>query len=237
MYQIAIVEDDEHASKMLSCYLERYGEENGEKYEVSWFANAIDFEVSKRSFDLVFLDIQLPGISGMETAQLFRTYDEETPIIFVTNLAQYAVKGYEVDALDFIVKPVQYFDFRLRMDRAMRHIKRNSGQKIVAKTQDGMRVITVSDIAYVEVKNHSLDYHLANESAAVTVYGTLSGFEREVAGSSFVRISNSCLANMNHIKLVRGGELIMSDGTVLYFSRSKKHEAVATITSFLGGSL
>ena len=166
-----------------------------------------------------------------------RTYDSETPIIFVTNLAQYAVKGYEVDALDFIVKPVTYFNFRMRMDKAMRRIRRNASRSIAIGTRDGMRVVALSDIEYVEVSKHDLSYHLVDEEEPLVVYGSLVAFEQEVTGGTFVRISNSCLVNMNHIRSMRGGELTMRDGQVLYFSRSKKREAVETITAFLGGSI
>ena len=138
MYQIALVEDEQSAADVLSSFIARYGEERDEQFEVTHFSNAIDFEMTRRRFDLVFMDIQMPGINGMEAARLLRTYDAETPIIFVTNLAQYAVKGYEVDALDFIVKPITYFNFRMRMDKAMRHIRRNAGHSVMVSTRDGM---------------------------------------------------------------------------------------------------
>lgn len=237
MYQIALVEDEQPAADALTSFITRYGEERGEQFEVTHFTNAIDFEVTRRRFDLLFMDIQMPGINGMEAARLLRTYDAETPIIFVTNLAQYAVNGYEVDALDFIVKPITYFNFRMRMDKAMRHIRRNAGHSIMVSTRDGMRVIPMSDIEYVEVSRHDLSYHIYGEEEPFVVYGSLVAFEEEVAGGPFVRISNSCLVNMNQIRSVKGAALLMKGGETLYFSRSRKREALETITAFFGGSL
>ena len=147
------------------------------------------------------------------------------------------MRGYEVDALDFIVKPVTYFNFRMRMDKAMRRIRRNGSRSIAIGTRDGMRVVALSDIEYVEVSKHDLSYHLVGEEEPFVVYGSLVAFEQEVEGGPFVRISNSCLVNMNRIRAIRGGELVMHGGKVLYFSRSRKREAVATITGFLGGSI
>ena len=227
MYQIALVEDEQSAADVLSSFIARYGEERDEQFEVTHFSNAIYFEMTRRRFDLVFMDIQMPGINGMEAARLLRTYDAETPIIFVTNLAQYAVKGYEVDALDFIVKPITYFNFRMRMDKAMRHIRRNSGRSVSVSTRDGMRVIPLADIEYVEVSRHDLSYHLVGEAEPLVVYGSLRAFEQEVDGGPFVRISNSCLVNMNHIRAARGQTVTLSNGDVLYFSRSRKREALA----------
>ena len=237
MPNIALVEDEPEAADVLAAFIARYADEKGLELTVTRFGNAMDFEMTHQHFDLVFMDIQMPGINGMEAAQLMRTYDSETPIIFVTNLAQYAVKGYEVDALDFIVKPVTYFNFRMRMDKAMRRIRRNGSRSIAIGTRDGMRVVALSDIEYVEVSKHDLSYHLVGEEEPFVVYGSLVAFEQEVEGGPFVRISNSCLVNMNRIRAIRGGELVMHGGKVLYFSRSRKREAVATITGFLGGSI
>lgn len=237
MPNIALVEDEPEAADVLASFVARYADEKGLELVVTRFGNAMDFEMTHQHFDLVFMDIQMPGINGMEAAQLMRTYDTETPIVFVTNLAQYAVKGYEVDALDFIVKPVTYFNFRMRMDKAMRRIRRNGSRSIAIGTRDGMRVVALSDIEYVEVSKHDLSYHLVGEGEPFVVYGSLVAFEQEVEGGPFVRISNSCLVNMNRIRAVRGGELVMHGGKVLYFSRSRKREAVATITGFLGGSI
>lgn len=237
MPNIALVEDEPEAADVLASFVARYADEKGLDLVVTRFGNAMDFEMTHQHFDLVFMDIQMPGINGMEAAQLMRTYDSETPIIFVTNLAQYAVKGYEVDALDFIVKPVTYFNFRMRMDKAMRRIRRNGSRSIAIGTRDGMRVVGLSDIEYVEVSKHDLSYHLVGEEEPFVVYGSLVAFEQEVEGGPFVRISNSCLVNMNRIRAIRGGELVMHGGKVLYFSRSRKREAVATITGFLGGSI
>ena len=234
---IAIVEDELDAANTLTSFLERYGAEKGYQFWITKFGNALDFEVSHQQFDLIFMDIQMPGINGMEAAHLMRTYDEQTPLIFVTNLAQYAVKGYEVDALDFIVKPVSYYNFRMRMDKAIRRIRRNGEKSLAINTRDGMRVVPLSGIEYVDIDRHDLAYHLVGEASPLVVYGSLKAFEEQVAGGPFVRISNCCLANMNLVRSVHGSELRMRSGATLYFSRSRKREAVETITAFLGGSI
>ena len=134
---------------------ERYARENNLEFQVSWERSALGATSGDAKFDLIFMDIGLPGINGMEAATLIRTYDSETPIIFVTNLAQYAVRGYEVDALDFVVKPVSYYNFKMRMDKAMRILKRNSGMNVVVTTHDGLRVIPAAELVAVEVSNHN----------------------------------------------------------------------------------
>ena len=237
MYRTLVVEDEAQEARHLTDLLTRYGKQHGVEFKVTWHSSAMEMLSDKGHYDLCLLDIEMPGINGMEAAGLLRTYDETIPIIFVTNLAKYAVKGYEVGAPGFIVKPVTYFNFRMRMDKAMRRIRRNASRSIAIGTRDGMRVVALSDIEYVEVSKHDLSYHLAGEEEPLVVYGSLVAFEQEVEGGPFVSISNSCLVNMNRVRAVRGSELVMHGGEVLYFSRSRKRDAVATITSFLGGSI
>ncbi|MBQ9057553.1 MAG: response regulator transcription factor [Atopobiaceae bacterium] len=176
-YRILSIEDNPEEAKLLTSHVERYAAERELDLQLIWKKTAFDLVDAHEKFDLVFLDIELPGINGMEAAELIRSYDSETPIIFVTNLAQYAVKGYEVDALDFVVKPVTYFDFRLRMDKAMRVISRHAKHSITIPITGGFRVVNASDIIYVEVSNHDLRYVLVGDEE-LTARGSLSQLEK-----------------------------------------------------------
>lgn len=239
MWQIAIVEDDDEAAATLAEYVARYGREFSHEFNVVRFETAVQFSSAKRNFDLVFMDIDLPGINGMEAAGLMRTYDEQTPIIFVTNLAQYAVRGYEVDALDFIVKPVSYYHFSMRMDKAMRAMQRNAHRSISITTRAGVQVIPLNDLIYVETVNHDLVYHLAGVTPEENprIRGSLSKFEEQVAGGSFLRISSGCIVNMDHVRMVQAGTLRMSNGEALYASRAQKRTVLETFTDYLGRSI
>ena len=133
MHKLLIIEDDAVEADVLREHVRRYAEERDEKFSVTWFRSALELSSGERSFDLVFMDIDIPGINGMEAAELLRTYDTETPLIFVTNLAQYAVRGYEVQAIDFMVKPVTYANFKLRMNKAMRYVARGARESLVVR--------------------------------------------------------------------------------------------------------
>ena len=123
MIAVAIVEDEESASKQLTEYINRYGKEQGEQFQVSLFSNVGSFLEPYKKVDIVFMDIIMPGLNGMDGARQMREIDPETKIVFVTNMAQYAVQGYEVDALDFVVKPVNYKDFSYKMNRVVKAVK------------------------------------------------------------------------------------------------------------------
>ena len=234
MPNIALVEDEPEAADVLAAFIARYADEKGLELAVTRFGNAMDFEMTHQHFDLVFMDIQMPGINGMEAAQLMRTYDSETPIIFVTNLAKYAVKGYEVGALGFIVKPVSYGGLSLSLDRALRAIGANAGRSVAVPTEDGVRVVPLRSIIYVEVTKHRLTYHIENEEP-LEARGSLVQLEEELAEAPVVRVSKSCLANMDKISLVRNAEVQMTNGDLLRISRTHKKEVVDKVTDYLGG--
>lgn len=241
MYRILIVEDEPAAADALKHHVMRYGTEHGEAFEIAWHKTAERLMGREHPFDLIFLDIELPGIDGMEAATLLRSYDSATPIIFVTNLANYAVRGYEVDALDFIVKPVGYYNFSMRMDKAMRTLRRNSGRSIVVPSRGGTQVFPQADLVYVEVVNHDLVYHVAggpdSDGGFPRVRGSLKKLEDDLADGPFLRISSSCLVNMNHVRLAQPGTLRMSTGETLYVSRANKRRVLETIADYLGGSI
>lgn len=235
MYRVLIIEDEADEAALLRSHLGRYGDEHGVVFEVTWLKTAFDFISEGGKYDLVFMDINLPGINGMEAAQLLRVYNTSTPIIFVTNLAQYAIKGYEVDALDFMLKPVGYYDFSLRMGKAMRKLEANVGRLIAVSTADGVRVVPLLRLDYVEVRNHDLLYHVAGEEP-LRVRGSLSALERDSEGSPLLRISKSVLVNIERIDWVRGSELATLSGDRLQISRSRKRVVAEEIARYLGGS-
>jgi DNA-binding LytR/AlgR family response regulator len=232
--RVLIVEDEDDAAQTLVEYLQRYGEERKIWVTSTRLATAFDLPRSLDAYDLALLDIQLPGINGMEAAKELRSRDAVTPIIFVTNLAQLAVRGYEVDALDFIIKPVSYHDFALRMDRAMRRIRECTAGRIAVRTREGTHVVTVQTLEYVEVNKHNLLFHL-DDQQTLEARGTLRELEESTKGGTLLRISKSVLVNMEHIDRVLGTELVTTSGVHLVISRTRRREVVEAITRYIGG--
>lgn len=234
MYRALIVEDEPEEAARLSAFVRRYGESHDITFKITWIKSAMEMLADKSHYDLVLLDIDLPGITGMEAAQLMRVYDESTPIIFVTNLAKYAVKGYEVGATGFIVKPVTWGNLSMNLDRALRTIRQNAGRSVMVPTEDGMRVLPFSSIVYVEVNGHRLTYHLET-SEQLETRGSLGQLEEELAGAPVVRVAKSCVVNMDKITLVRPQDLQMVTGECVHVSRTRKREVMDAVTDYLGG--
>jgi len=235
MYRILLIEDDDREADTLTGHLARYARERDVDLHVRRIGSAMEFVAEEHPADLVFMDIGLPGIDGLEAAGILRGVDETTPLVFVTNLAQHAVRGYQVQALDFLLKPVQYQALCMTMERAMRVLERNARHTIPVAVKEGVRVLDSSDVVYVDVTNHDLTYHLM-DGTVLTTRGVLAKLEEELGTGQFVRISKSCLANMGCVRKIRGDELAMAGGTTLYISRSKKKDALAALAEYLGGS-
>ena len=233
-YRILIVEDSPAEADALRMHLSRYAAEKDLTFSVTVLSSAVEFVNGPHPADLIFMDIDLPGINGMEAAQILRGYDEQTPLVFVTNLAQYAVQGYQVDALDFMVKPVTYDDFALRMGRAMRMVRRASQQTLAIPTSDGVRVVRLADILYVDITKHDLHYHLVGEDHPLRMRGTITRLASELGERGFIKIAASCVINAAQVSRIRPASVELSDGTELFYSRSQRKAALEQLTTYLG---
>lgn len=155
MIHVAIVDDEESERKKLkSCLCYVAGKRNTEFY-IREFSDADKFLFDyKPEYDIVFMDIELGKTSGMEAARLLRKVDKTVILIFVTNMAQMALSGYEVDALDFIVKPLDKYAFSLKMVRVLGRIVQRRDDKILLNIAGDVVSIRASLITYLEVQKH-----------------------------------------------------------------------------------
>jgi len=237
MIQIAFVEDDPATAALLSDCLDRYSREHSLDLRPTRFASGEAFlEAYSPRFALVLMDIRLgSGMSGMEAAQRLRRQDEVVPLIFITSLAQYAVKSYEVNALDFLLKPFSYGQFSIRMDKAMRILARKEDVRLSVATERGIRVLSSREITFLEVSDHDLLIH--TEEDVLTTRGSLSGKEKELAGRSFVRTNVCYLVNLRYVSEIDGSMLVLSTGEKLAISRSRRKEVFSALARYLGGTV
>ena len=232
MLKICIVEDDGASRDKLTEYIGRFCAEYSIEYNIDWYGDGLQFlEEYKPVYNLIFMDIQLPNIDGMTTARRLREIDGQVGIIFVTNLLKYAIHGYEVQAFDYVVKPLMYDSFSARMKRFLAHVRAKQQQEeVVLSSGSTIKRVSVNDIYYVEVDGHYLCWHLT--SGELSIYGSLVQAERQLAQAPFVKCNSGILVNLNYVQTIEKDSVQVA-GQWLPVSRAKKKEFVTAVTKFL----
>jgi DNA-binding LytR/AlgR family response regulator len=177
------------------------------------------------------MDIDMPHMNGMVAAEKLREIDPSVMLIFVTNLAQFAIKGYEVSAYDFIVKPVSYYDFSMKLKRALSAMKARTEPAIVLRTASGLVRFYASELMYVECLGHQIIYH--TESQDHVSYGSLKKLESEPWAAHFARCNNCYLLNLAYIYRVEGYTAYVKDIPIA-ISHPKRQEFLRQLNDYLG---
>lgn len=233
--RIAIVEDDAGYVQELKGYLTRLEKEIGRDIEVFSYPSGLSFlRDFKGQFDILLLDISMPYLDGMETARRVRETDREVLILFITNLAQYAIKGYEVDALDYIVKPVNYFAFSQRLMRAISRISDRETAYLAINQKTGVRKLDIRGIYYVESLNHNLTFH--TRDGDFTVFGSLKDMEQRLAEHHFVRCNKGYLVSLRHVDRIEDGCAVVQ-GTPLQISRNRRNSFLEELANYFGEAM
>lgn len=140
MIRVAIVEDDAEVQGVLQEYVRRYTRQYGTEFEVTVFADGVDILEDYRAvYDIIFLDVEMKHLDGMTTAERIRQMDADVILIFITNMAQYAIRGYSVGALDYVLKPVPYFAFSQQLLKAVSRLEKRAKRYLTVPVEGGLR--------------------------------------------------------------------------------------------------
>ncbi len=233
MFHIAIVEDSLSDRNRIKELIRQYSDESGEECDVTEFSNGFVFLTEYRMiYDLVLLDVEMPGMNGMETARELRTVDPSVLLIFVTNMAQYALKGYEVDALDYVLKPLTYYAFALKLKKAQRTIRERSQGFLMLPFEGELRKVPVRSVLYIEVQDHKLCYHTYDGASFIT--GSLKAVEQELGQYHFSRCNNCYLVNLVHVRSVTQ-EQVWVENDALKISRPRRKQFMQELSDYYGG--
>ena len=160
MIELAIVEDEDSYASQLVEFVNRYQAESGNYFKITRFTDGDEITNGYRGqFDIILMDIEMKLMDGMTAAEEIRRLDQEVVIMFITNMTNYAIRGYQVDALDYVLKPVSYFAFSQKLGRAIGRMKKGSAKIISIEMSAGVKKLDIDNIFYIESEGHNLNFY------------------------------------------------------------------------------
>lgn len=233
MRRIAIVEDDAVYRKELIEYLRRLEAESGERFRVSEFTDGEDIlENYKSDFDIILMDIEMRFMDGMTCAGKIREEDQTVVIIFITNMPQYAIKGYTVGALDYILKPVSYYAFSQSIRRGLE--RRDQSQKsemyLSVPVKGGFRKVAASRIRYLEVMDHDLLFHTVDGNIASR--GSMREFADRLDPETFFQCNKAFMINLAYVDGMQNNDVFIGKDTI-QVSRARKKPLLDALNRYM----
>lgn len=237
--KIAICDDEIYFAGKLREILMQYLEERHIDFEIELFSSGREFVelgVEMLQYQIIFLDINMKQMDGIETAKNVRAYTEESFVVFVTAYIDYSLEGYQVGASRYILKNNLNFREQIYecMDAITKKMKCFLTRKIF-RFQEGEKKIRIENILYIESKLHKLKFNILEHGLATyTMYGTLNELENELEEYPFLRIHQSFLVNLKYIKCVTGYKVVLSNGQELTVPRARYKTVKDTFIAYKG---
>lgn len=237
MYQICIVDDEDNSLNQLKEILLKFFKEKSLSIDIFCFDNPINFldNFVSNKYDLIFLDISMPQINGIDVGKKIREKDISTTIVFTTSLIQYALSGYEVNAFDYLLKPINYSSLALTLQRWLK-LQNNNDNSITIKYKNSFIKLDIISILYIEVIDHKLIIHTKNEDYALR--DSLDNYIEKLKNYNFSLCNRCYLVNLRYVTKIDDGIAYL--GKIgLVISRAKKKAFIEQLNNYLslGGGL
>ena len=230
--RIAVVEDDKATREKTVEYIRRFRQENSLEISVEEFADGRELIGGyTRRYDLIFLDIEMRELNGMAAAEKIRKVDEQVLLVFLTNMSGYAIRGYAVRAADYILKPLTYELFSVRMKEWTGRIARRKKNSVLIARGEETICLSTDQIYYLEIISHRLIYH--TDHGNIEVWGKLKDAEEELAGKGFSMCNKCYLVNLQYVQKVTKNEVQVGQDSLI-ISRPRKKEFMQALARYIG---
>lgn len=233
MIRSAIVEDDKQSQKKIKDYIEQYGKEHQIPVSVEVYQDGLDIvEEYSGQFDIIFCDIQMKFMDGLAAARKIREKDSNVIIIFITNLSEYAIQGYEVEAIGYLLKPMNYNSFSMYFGRAVKILESRENDYLVLNQKNGIKRVELSDIYYMDYSRHYMNIYTKHGCEKVMM--SVKELEKMLEGKHFSKCNSGCIVNLRYVQNLSGNTVKVQNQTITV-SRSRKNIFMKELTDYLGG--
>lgn len=229
MIQIAIVDDERDDLCELSKKVELFFSHKVLPFQIHTFLSGQNLIQSSRIYDLIFLDIQMTGMSGLETAKQIRKSSISALLVFVTILPEYVFDAFEVDASDYLIKPIDNQRFDRLMQRLYGKIRRKDQQTFLLSNHP-YKSLLFREIFYCEAVNHKVEIHTNKE--VYTVRFKIEDLEKQL-DCRFFRCHRSYLINLAYVRGYEQGLALLSNAEKVPVSRLRKQEFLQAVLTFM----
>jgi DNA-binding LytR/AlgR family response regulator len=234
--KIAICDDNSESRALIQSYLLRMLAKQIDSVEIFTFENSLSLlKDYPADLDILFLDIVMDQLSGMECAHRLRQKDAKVNIVFVTNMPQFAIEGYKVHAFGYLLKPISYESFQLELWELIQQIFREKQQGLLVKDGGTTRRLKFGEILFVETNDRQLLLHTS--SRAYPHKATMADLEKALMPYGFIRCHNAYLVNLAFVSAMTGTELELADGRRISVSRSKRSDCAQALARFIGAKV
>lgn len=235
MYNIAVCDDEKDFVAEMKVLLQNYTKETGIEFRISVFEDGkYLIENYDKSIDLIFLDIQMKDMDGLKTAEYIRKIDETVGIFFLTSLVQYALEGYQYQAVNYLVKPIKYNRLKTELNRWLEKYHKKI-PSIVVSNDKGSFKIALNTLHYAETSKRNLLLHTDTEE--ILCYRKMKDLEQELLPFGFFRCHTGYLVNLAFVKSVEKLEIELNSGEKMYVSKPKKKEFMEALAGYWGKML
>ena len=202
-------------------------------YSVSSFSDSRALLASNDDFDLIFLDVRMEQPDGVETARILRKRGSHSLLVFVTVLKEYVFDVFEVEACDYLLKPLDNIRFRRTMDRAVRSLEQRTAKSIVVRKGTSCEVILLSRIVYCEVQGRKIYIH-QKDGRVTDYYDKMQAFEQRV-DARFFKCHRSYLVNLDYVRGCNNGQVMLPQGGRIPVSRLREQDLIEALLRYRRG--
>lgn len=240
MFRIAICDDEDYFRQNLQELVSAYMMDQGYTFQIDTFSSGEEFMslgMEMMNYTIVFLDINMDEVNGVTVAKEIRKISRETYIVFVTAYVDYALEGYKVDVIRYLLKDNSSIPNAVRecMDAIVEKLDYVVVKKEFAFHEGGRKAVSLERLLYIESKLHKLEFHVMEDSMKIyTMYATLNDIEKELDNKDFIRVHQSFLVNLKYVINVLRYKAILSNGEELVIPKARYKEVRDSFIAYQG---